>query len=124
MGYICHNAIIVTAFDQKYIKPAHKKAREIFSQPTDGESAKWNIVSPIVNSPLNGYASFFVAPDGSKEGWPESDAGNGKRETFIRWMIEEKDRLYLDWAEIQYGDDGGVTKIVHHSDDPAIEEEG
>ena len=62
MGYICHHAIVVTSSFEATLSDAWIKARQLFAN-----------VSPIVSSPLNGYRSFFVAPDGSKEGWDESD---------------------------------------------------
>ncbi len=74
MGYIKHNAIIVTSWDGDKIAEAHKKAREIF---------EW--VSEISPSAINGYRSFFVPPDGSKEGWPESFNGDNDRKEFIKW---------------------------------------
>jgi hypothetical protein len=125
MGYIRHNAIIVTAWDLKYLKPAHQEARKIFSPPLDAGCDKaWYIVSTILFSPMNGYCSFFVAPDGSKEGWADSDMGDNKRDRFITWMINQQktNDLYLDWAEVQYGDDDRETKIVRHSDEGEPEE--
>jgi hypothetical protein len=42
--------------------------------------------SPLVASPMNGFYSFFIPPDGSKDLWPESDHGDGRREKFLRWL--------------------------------------
>lgn len=93
MGYHNHHAIVVTAWDEKYIKPAHAKAVEIFG----------SMCSEIVESNTNGYVSFFIAPDGSKEGWQESDDGNDRRDKFKAW-IKQHDG-YLDTVEIYYGGD-------------------
>lgn len=80
MGYIKHNAIIITADDYptglKQFGKVHSKAKQIF-----GET-----VSEAIRSPLNGYISFFVAPDGSKEGWDESDSGDKKRKKFADYI--------------------------------------
>ncbi|MGG3872975.1 hypothetical protein [Brevibacillus laterosporus] len=67
MGTIKHNAIVVTDADYAMdkLELVHKKAQELFS----------SLVSPIIKSNSNGYQSFFVAPDGSKEGWEESMRG-------------------------------------------------
>lgn len=59
MGYVKHNSIIVTDYKDDRIITIHKKARKMFGVH----------VSDIVASELNGYCSFFIAPDGSKEGW-------------------------------------------------------
>ena len=109
MGYMRHHAIIVTSFDEDLINEVHARAKEIFPA-----------VSEIVPSGINGYASFFIPPDGSKEGWSESDAGNERRELFIEYLISfryEDGSSPLDWVEVQYGDDDRVTRIVRHSDD-------
>lgn len=107
MGYMRHHAIIVTG-DMDY-RPhefiaARERAKTLFG-PT--------LVSPIIDSPINGYRSFLIAPDGSKEGWEESDRGDGARDQFKEWLRRE--RIFLDWVEVQYGDDEGVAKIVAHS---------
>ncbi len=39
---------------------------------------------------INGYLSFFVAPDGSKEGWSESQNGDEAREKLTLWLDAEK----------------------------------
>jgi hypothetical protein len=103
MGYQRHHAIIVTSFLDENLDAAHRKAVRIF-----GEAA-----SPIIESEQNGYRSFFVAPDGSKEGWLESVAGDADRNKFVKWLRGKR----LDWVEVQYGDDEGQTVVVRHSDD-------
>ena len=75
-------------------------------------------VSSVVASPINSYWSFLVAPDGSKEGWGDSDKGDEQRKEFIAWMRKGRaeDKLYLDWVCVQYGDDERETKIDADSD--------
>lgn len=73
MGYIRHNAIVVTGggypeADEKFYK-AHKKAKELFD----------SLVSEVIEGLTNGYKSFFIAPEGSKEGWSLSDIYDLKR---------------------------------------------
>ncbi|MGG4444533.1 hypothetical protein [Brevibacillus fortis] len=93
MGSIRHNAVVVTGenYDRKKFENAHVKAMELFGLLT----------SPIVTSELNGYMSFFVAPDGSKEGWAESDIGDEKRKEFAD---------YID--SLAYGDGSNTVKFV------------
>jgi hypothetical protein len=120
MGYMKHNAIIVTGFDKKRVLKAHKKAIEIFTLKFEGGMGElWNIVTPIMVSPINGYHSFFVAPDGSKEGWSDSDEGDKRRKKFIDWLIEgyKKNDLWLEWVEVQYADGNGVEKITRSSEE-------
>lgn len=109
MGYMRHHAIVVTSFSVERIAPAHTQAKSLFSQ-----------VSEIIQSPINGYWSFLVAPDGSKEGWQESADGDASRDTFVSWLEAQRyedGSSPLDWAEVQYGDDDRETKIVRDSDE-------
>ena len=101
MGYNRHHAIIVSSWSDEHIETAHALAR-IFCRAVSG----------IVNSRSEGVRSFFIPPDGSKEGWEDSNDGDHERETFIASISREK--LYLKWVEVQYGDDNKETKIVNY----------
>lgn len=109
MGYDRHHGIIVTTFKKDYIEDAHREAERIFSTP----------VSEVCPESINGWLSFFVPPDGSKEGWDESDKGDHERDVFVAWLEGQR---YEDgssrfaWIEVQYGDGEGETKIVRDSD--------
>lgn len=98
MGYIRHHAIVVTAYDDDEIKQAHDRATELFE----------HLVTPIVKSGMNGYASFFVAPDGSKEGWERSNEYDLKRAELVAFV----EGLGLNFAELYYGDDNGDCRIL------------
>jgi len=116
-----HHAIIVsgTPCQDTTVERAHAKAVEIW-----GESAPQQ-VTHILNAPINGYKSFAILPDGSKEGWSESNTGDGRRDTFIAWMesCRYKDRSSpLGWVEVQYDDDERDTRVVRHSDERGVEE--
>lgn len=110
MGYISHHAFVVTDYSYgDWIERAHAEARRLFGP----------LVSEIIPSIINGYRSFLVAPDGSKEGWAESDAGDAARAAFREWLraIEYDDHSSpLHWVEIQYGDDDLDTIIIDDSD--------
>lgn len=106
MGYIRHDAIIVTSFNEKYLYPALNKAVEL-GLP----------VSELVESRTNGYCSFLIAPDGSKEGWDTSDHGDTARAAWKEWAHTKRhdDELYIDWVHISYaGDEAADTKIIEH----------
>ena len=107
MGYHRHHAIVVTAWADRYIEPAHRAALDIFSDTP----AK---VTPITPAGVNGYRSFLVAPDGSKEGWDDSDLGDAARKAFIEWLQKAaQGDIYTSWAEVEFGGDDadmvGVT---------------
>lgn len=85
MGWIRHHGIVVTGSGER-IESAHAMALTIF--PT---------VSPLLPGRMNGYASFFVPPDGSKEGWKDSQDGDNERDRFIAWLQAEY--RGVDWFE-------------------------
>lgn len=117
MGWITHHAIIVTGSynHKKHIVPARAEAIKAFK-------ATACVVSPITPKAINDTRSFFVAPDGSKEGWEESDLANVARERFIQWLDKhryEDGSSSLRWVEVQYGDEGYDTRICRDSDERA-----
>jgi hypothetical protein len=113
MGYIKHNAIVITSWDGKLLAQAVAKAKELGATvlgPSHGET--------------NGYASALVCPDGSKEGWEESSAGDARRDALVKWLEStpyEDGSGYLHWVEVRYGgDDPEDAEIVrHYGQEPA-----
>lgn len=92
MGYIRHNAIIVTSWDSKRLSRAIAKADELRLIHTEA-----------MDSPINGYSSFMIVPDGSKEGWDSSNTGEAARAAWIKWAKESEEPI--DWVHISYGGD-------------------
>lgn len=104
MGYIRHDTIIVTSQSENGdLERAHARAIEIGAQ-----------VSSLVDGSVNRQRSFFIAPDGSKEWWAESDQGDKRREEFIAWMKTETP--YLDWVAVSFGGDSRSASITSHAD--------
>jgi hypothetical protein len=99
MGYMRHHAIIVTD-NKESVELAHKIASTIFPY-----------VSPITPEVVNGYCSFFIPPDGSKEGWEESETGNNQRDDFVR-QIAIPELEHLTWVEVQFYDDNDDNRIT------------
>ncbi|HEV8716163.1 MAG TPA: hypothetical protein VGX03_25475 [Candidatus Binatia bacterium] len=109
MGYMQHHAIIVTSCINEKFSAAYKKAKELFPK-----------VSDPVPSGTNGYYSFFIPPDGSKEGWEASDAGDERRRIFRGWLNSqayEDGSNSLKWVEVQYGDDEGDNCVLASDED-------
>ncbi len=105
MGYMRHHAIVVTSYNAADIKAARDKAEELL-RTTETTNT---LVSPLVSATRNGYQSFLIAPDGSKEWWDESDRAAEARAKFLEWV--KGTSLSLDWVLVQFGDDEGETKI-------------
>lgn len=98
-----HDAILVIAWDEENAEKAHSKAMEIFNvedKPFDINFQR--LVSPLVQSVTNGYYSFFIAPDGSKEGWDTSDKGDKVRDKFEEWL---KKFGKCRWVHINFPED-------------------
>lgn len=110
MSFMKHHAIIVTSVMDSMINEIHKEAKMIFDE---------KLVSEIITSNVNGYKSFFVAPDGSKEEWPESAAGDTKRKLFTD-AIEKRNHPdgsnSIKFVEVYYGDQlTGNAEVVTHN---------
>lgn len=105
MGYIAHHAIFVTGCGDD-IKEAHAKALEIFSTFTHevgvtvADGAR--LVTALTRGVTNGYQTFVIVPDGSKEGWSDSAEGDRCRDELISWL--KSPGVYVDWALIRYDD--------------------
>lgn len=104
MGYIKHHAIVVTSRDYDRLEKAWKAAKEFECNVTD-------IVGPLTN----GYCTFTVVPDGSKEGWNASDEGDSQREKLKEWMNENYENNWWEWVEVAFGSDDHGARITDHA---------
>lgn len=97
MGTIQHRIIVVVGFSEKDVKEVHKIADRLFERT----------ISEVLVSPVNNYFSFYIPPDGSKEGWTDSGDDDEKRKLFLR---EIDKRRYEDGSnglkavEVAFGD--------------------
>lgn len=101
MGIINHNAIIATTWDLKLFEKAQQLAKTL----PDRAQALFLWGQEVTN----GYRSFVFAPDGSKEGWDESDDMDAVRskivEFFSRDAYEDGSSSWA-WVEVGYGEYG------------------
>lgn len=98
MGYIRHNAIIATAWQDGAADALLAFAGEI------GASA---VTGPKV---VNSYQTVVITPDGSKDGWGASDEGDERRKQIREWLGSGK--FYWEWCEVAYGNDDASAEIV------------
>lgn len=111
MGYTRHHAIIVTGFDAN-VSSVRNFCKDLGAT-----------VSELVASPINRWKSFLVVPDGSKEGWAESDEGDKQRIAIVQYLTSlryEDGSSLLDWIEVQYGDTDGESAIIRHSNEEIV----
>lgn len=113
MGYIRHDAVIVLVAQEEtapllaFLKSLDEKDRLMFAGPIHG---------------ANGYVSFFMAPDGSKEGWDTSNHFDCIRQRFIE--TAESRCASASVVAIQFGGDNRQTRIVFTTDYQDNEREG
>ena len=113
MGYMRHNAIIVNG-PASAIDVVHKRVCNIAASH-DGVCA----VTPLTKTSINFYASFLVAPDGSKEGWEDSGKGDETRDEVIAYLESlryEDGSTSFKFVEVQFGDDNKETLVLRNSD--------
>lgn len=107
MGYLRRHTIVVTGTYGDYINKAHAFAQGTGAQVTD-----------IMQAPVNTEHTFYVLPDGSKEGWCNSIEGDRRRAKIVDYlegMAYEDGSSPLAWAELFYGDEQGDAAIVNHN---------
>lgn len=101
MGIIHHHAVVATVNIQENIVKVNDW---IFSLPP--EKCKRFCDAP---APMNGYHTFVLTPDGSKEGCAESDAGDQLRAEFISFLESfayEDGSSNVSWIEVGFGEFG------------------
>ena len=107
MGYMRHDAIVVTSWKREAIEEASAKAHDLGLEVL-GPSA-------VV---MNGVSTLLVCPDGSKEGWEESDAFDAKRAAYLEYLngvrYEDKSSC-LSWVALAYGSDDREAEITAHA---------
>ena len=104
MGYIRDHAIVVKCDYGDHIEKAHAEAVRIFAPDIENGGVAPTAITPEA---VNGSRSFLVPPDGSKEGWPESDAGDARRAEFIAYLNGTKyedGSSPLKWVEVRVSD--------------------
>jgi hypothetical protein len=109
MGYLRHEAIVVSSDDSKRTLKAHEAATVIFN-----ECGMGCLVSGLTQHAINGGAAFFVAPDGSKEGWSHSDDGDNARSRLKDKLRE----MRVDFIHVVIGGDDVEFAVV----DSAVQE--
>jgi hypothetical protein len=126
MGYNRHHAIVVTGprksygrsdIDANLDKTIYAVQRSVYDLA--GKHGYAFLIGPVVESAANSYGSFLVAPDGSKEGWRDSEQGDVLRNeiiTYLETLRYGDGSTSFDYVEVQFGDDNLETKVIRDSD--------
>ena len=115
MGFTEPKVIVVLGTDDQAMVLAHEEAQAIFG------SVNWEQsiapVSPLLPSPMNGWSSFMVGPDGSNWGWEDAVVADASREKFIKWLEDEPHRngkgySCIYWFQASCGGDFGDAQVT------------
>lgn len=90
MGMITHDAIVFTFGELEPAEKLRDTAIRLGLQCTSIETSK-----------ANGYCSFLVVPDGSKDGWPTSDQCDIARNQLL--LLTDSNQC--EWVHVRYSDD-------------------
>lgn len=107
MGYMRHDAIVVTSWNSEAIEEAASVARKLGLQVLGPSDCAMNLTRTLL-----------VCPDGSKEGWEESDAFDAKRSEYIEYLNSvryDDNSSSLSWVALSYSSDDRDAKITAHT---------
>ncbi len=107
MGIMAHHAIVITCYNEERIEQAVTQAKILFGGAFHITPSQF------------GYYSILIAPDGSKEGWEDSDIGDCNRLAFVSWLREqvfEDGSSPFAWVEVRFGADDFNTHVTRDSD--------
>ena len=74
MGYVRHNAIIATGWQSEAVDALVAYAANLGAEVLRGTEQ------------INGYITVCITPDGSKEGWSNSEDGDARRKKIREWL--------------------------------------
>lgn len=114
MGYIRNDAVVASVHKPF---PDEKHAGFLDHMATlreeMGERYGHLLVGPIQG--VNRMETWFFAPDGSKEGWEDSNQADVFRAKFIEIVMRAE---YPELVHLRFGGDDGETLVVKTTDKP------
>ena len=88
-GYILET-IVVSSWNSEAMLNAWWKAKELIGE---------RFVTPIYLATCNGFETFFIVPEGSREGWEDHINYCDKRKQLMEWL---KKHEYEDGSNVYY----------------------
>jgi len=109
MGYMLHDAVIVeiSGYVADGTTPSAPVMPDIAAfRESLPENWRPLVIGPVQTVANGNYVAAFL-PDGSKEGWPDSDAGDEYREQFIKLFdfAYEDGSTPFDVVAVRFGGD-------------------
>lgn len=111
MGRMKHSAAIFTtgAEPPKELQELRKFVVEKFRVAGEFGPRANTTVTPIMPAPRNGYCTFVILPDCSKEGWGASDTADEIRKSAC---LKAKDLGQISFINVEYGGDDDFSRIL------------
>lgn len=112
---IRHHILLITVNDAKLADKIRADISELYKKNMEAKDG-FKLISPVVPSLINNFFTFFIGPDGSKEGYDLSDDGDRIREKTIKLLELTKKALgenSVNYVEFFYGDDYLPAQITH-----------
>lgn len=109
MGVIQHHAVVATTWNRGEVDRIRKWIDAIPPRSAMFGDAGRRRLFIFGEGISNEYYTVVMIPDGSKEGWPESDSCNELREEFIRELERNKESdgsTAWHWVEVGFGELG------------------
>lgn len=108
MGLIQHNAMIATTLSVEEFS----RVRLAIEARDDRDLFTFN------QTKINAYHTIIIPPDGSKEGWDDSDAGDSRRQWLIE-LIQQGPYIggYWDYVDVSFGELGARIEATNCKDD-------
>ena len=117
MKNIQHHAIIVTSNDKESLGLVRNEVLRLYKSNMEAKNSS-QLVGPIIDSLINKFCSFLIAPDGSKEGYDASEDGNRIRKKIVEFLnsIAEADGSNtIKFVEVEFGNDERTARVVNHN---------
>ena len=103
MSIVVHSAILVTCAIETHLMVAYDEAKRL----------GLHIIGPS-DPMLNGYRTFVIHSNGSKEGWSEAEEDQlmlARFEQWIKMQVFSDGSSVLEWCRITYGNDVSMESI-------------
>lgn len=114
MKNIKHHTIAITSNDKVQLEALRNRVLSIYKEKMEAKKGN-QIVSPIFESLINSFCTFYIIPDGSKEGYDASEDGDTVRKSIVE-LINSYNQAGREnifrFIEISYGEDASAPQII------------
>ncbi len=117
MKNIKHHTIAITSNDKSQLDALRNKLISIYKDKMEAKKGS-QIISPIIESLINSFCTFYIVPDGSKEGYDASEDGDTVRKSICELIETYKQpdgENIFRYIEVSYGADDATAAIIRHN---------